>query len=692
MSGNVRIIAKSDGLDLYTHSEAVKDTAFMFNTKGNFKLDNRILYWASICHDIGKANPLFLENMRNNDFTNVMRHEIASILFIDVVPEDIRDIVALIILSHHKSVKNDERSLYKLFDEDEDLLFKNHINNIEEWGETVRLYFLYHYGLNITVPSKEYCKELLEYYNNKISELERGYSLYRGVFMMADHFASCFYNNEERIDCIDRLFKCPDFSSYYSTNEKYPLSLVERDETKKHTLCIAPTGCGKTNFMMRMCDGHRVFYTLPYQASINAMQQRLSKDVGDKCDVGIKHSSLMSLPFIDERIRTLSSFYGLPIKVITPFQIMETIMRLKGYESTILDLMGQSIIFDELHTYNSMTRAYILKMIEFLLTLNCSIHVCTATMPSYLQNEIIQLLENNGGVQVVKLDDKQLVTYNRHIMHTREEWDYKYILERYANGEKVLVVRNTIGEAQETYSRLKSMLNGGKIMLIHSRWKRNDRAKLEDMLINHFNNSTEPCIVVSTQVVEVSLDINFDVLFTDCADIMSLIQRFGRVNRQRKSIGILKDIFVVKLAITDKMLKGRYPYNLDIVDKTYSIFQSIDGETLEETSIQSFIDYVHNEPPTERFDASSPWNEKHEWKNEMYCNVLNTSISKELEFEGFIGILESDIEEYKKSGDKGLEIPLSFEPKSYSTIEKNGKIIAYILPNYKYDSELGLFL
>ena len=67
MNGIV-IPAKFNGIDLFTHSEAVKDTAFIFNIKGNFNLDIEIIKWICIMHDLGKANPLFQTNMSENNF------------------------------------------------------------------------------------------------------------------------------------------------------------------------------------------------------------------------------------------------------------------------------------------------------------------------------------------------------------------------------------------------------------------------------------------------------------------------------------------------------------------------------------------------------------------------------------------------------------------------------------------------
>lgn len=677
------IRAKSNGLDLFSHSEAVKDTAYIFNAKGGFNLDRKIIRWMCILHDLGKANPLFQSNMDNQDFTNVCRHEISSILFIDCVPNNIKDEVALSILSHHKSINNDDRSLFQLLEQQEDVLFNNHINNIEEWGKVVKNYLLYHYDIEIEIPSYKRCVEIFEYYFDLIENINYGYSLYRGLLMMADHFSSCFENNEERLNNISKLFEVPNINCYESQNERYPLSLINSNKEKKHTLCVAPTGVGKTNFMMKRTT-KRVFYTLPYQASINAMFNRINNDIGNEYLVGLKHSSINSISFIDEKIKTLSSFYGMPVKVITPFQIMGVILRLKGYESLILDLQGQDIIFDELHTYNSMTKYYILSMIKFLVSLDCNIHVCTATMPSWMQKEIINIL-GEENTQIVKLDNNTLDGFNRHIVHTEDDFNIYDIKERYERGEKILIVRNQVKLGINTYIELKNFIKNCKIMLIHSRFKRSDRALKEQLLLNHFNGENEPCIVVSTQVVEVSIDINFDVMYTDNADIMSLIQRFGRINRQRNNIGVLKDVYVIK-----NQEGSELPYNTDICEKTFEILSHYNNKVLEEKELQNIIDYVHPNNDDNVYEKSNPFNDNGEWKQKMFSNVINTSLSKELEFEGYIGILESDLDEYIINKNKNVEIPLSHEIKKFKPIlNKNDKVIGFIIPTNRYSYELG---
>ena len=115
-----------------------------------------------------------------------------------------------------------------------------------------------------------------------------GYSEWKGVLIAADHLASAL---EGRLDLFSKkLFIQPDLSYYHSRkSELYPLSLISVDDERKHTLVTAPTGAGKTDFLIRRCKG-RVFYTLPFQASINAMYERIKGDLKNTdADVRLLH-------------------------------------------------------------------------------------------------------------------------------------------------------------------------------------------------------------------------------------------------------------------------------------------------------------------------------------------------------------------------------------------------------------------
>src|SRR5207244_7001198 len=90
-------------------------------------------------------------------------------------------------------------------------------------------------------------------------------------------------------------------------------------------------------------------------------------------------------------------------------------------------------------------------------------------------------------------------------------------------------------------------LGNAAVDLLHSRFAGEDRTRKEIALMAKVPNDNKRIreagtVLVATQVVEVSLDVDFDVLFTDPAPVEPLIQRFGRVNRGRR--GLLRDVFV----------------------------------------------------------------------------------------------------------------------------------------------------
>jgi len=107
------------------------------------------------------------------------------------------------------------------------------------------------------------------------------------------------------------------------------------------------------------------------------------------------------------------------------------------------------------------------------------------------------------------------------------------ILQYYKEGKKILVVMNTVSRAQKTFLLLQGLMQQNKyplqdLLLIHSRFTFRDRRNLERRIFGY------PRIVVATQVTEVSLDIDYDILFTEACYWDSLIQRAGRINRYGK--------------------------------------------------------------------------------------------------------------------------------------------------------------
>ena len=707
------IVAKKSGMGLSVHAIQVFDTLCKINEAKKLRISENKLFYFAMLHDVGKANFQFYKNMMENNFDIILRHEICSLFFINVVPKRYRDEIAFTILSHHKSLYGSKRSFMEICSSSTDIKkhrgeLRQHIRDISKWGVDVKNYFKKNWHKNIHIPTENECWDIVLEYFEKSKGLPNGYSEFRGLCRLADTFASAYENDGERCVNLDRLFKPFPVDNFNIKDENYPLSLIISDKSKRHTIVIAPTGSGKTNFMMKRCSG-TVRYTLPFCASINLMYKRLIDRINtDEFVCGIRHSSVDTVDFLNEDTKKLTSFFGASLIVSTPIQLMSSMFRLNGFEGNILDLKGCDIILDEIHVYGEKMLAAVVELTRQLVKIGCNVHICTATIPTKVKNELLDIL-GRKNTQVVEFTNEQLDKYNRHIIHTVNdkllENDIDSIIREYKNGKKVVVVSNTVkkinNKTNGIYQEIKRRCPNANILLLHSRYKRHDRNRLEERLME-IDRNNEPCILVSTQVIEVSLDINFDVMFTDCSAIDSMVQRFGRVNRKRADQTIMKPVYIY-LPYTDyyqeKSKVGLcMPYNKDIVEKTFNVLSRYNGMVLPERNIQSLIDEVYSDIRIMKVDMS-PYTPDGVFKEKMYCHVTNSSLSSELDIQGYFAILESEVDDYINGHiGREVEIPLNRKPEiknGFREVKKRDEddnIWFYAVSDSMYTNELGLVI
>jgi CRISPR-associated endonuclease/helicase Cas3 len=106
-------------------------------------------------------------------------------------------------------------------------------------------------------------------------------------------------------------------------------------------------------------------------------------------------------------------------------------------------------------------------------------------------------------------------------------------------GQRTLCICNTVDRAQALYKALKKSGTSVPCYLLHARFYREDRQKIELFVQDQFEHSTKPILLISTQAIEVGVDISSDVLLTECAPAASLIQRAGRCARRAGQQGIV---------------------------------------------------------------------------------------------------------------------------------------------------------
>lgn len=697
MNYHKEILAKSEGngsICLYQHLKSVSDMAVVIAKE--IGLDEQIAYEGAVLHDIGKASHIFQERLaegRINNGNKVFRHEIASLFFISLLPESHRNAVIEMIVAHHKSVYNDISSLGFL--DLDDLCsdsFKIHSDGFNEWS-VIALDILEALGIQTHIISIEEAKANYDYAFEYCDNLKSGCSQWRGLLMASDHMVSATEGKTEIP--LDKMFIKPDLHFYERQNGLYPLSLVSIDETKKHTIVTAPTGAGKTDFLMRCCKG-RVFYILPFQASINAMYDRFKNDLKDtNAQIYLQHASSALKTkgkALEETI--MQRYIGASIKVMTPHQIASIVFGIKGYESVVLDLKECDVILDEIHTYSDIIQAIVLRIIEVLVSLNCRIHIGTATMPTELYNQILELLGGSSNVYEVRLNNEVLETFNRHQVYKLKDNGkmFDVIDDSVKSNKKILIVCNQVERAQKIYDTISSEYQTIDKMLIHSRYKRKDRTLLEDTLREKFNTmDNKPCIVVSTQVVEVSLDISFDMMVTECAPIDALIQRFGRINRKRNknTIGHYKPVYVIEPPHSEK---DCLPYSKETLEETFKVLPD-NGEVMKENEIQSMIDRVYSNVEIEGIDTSGVIFSNGRFQKKLLCHNAKSCLVDSLSINSTVCITKSDKNTYLE-GDSltrtELEIPVSCNIR-YHNLEQLGKgTHPFVIPNKAYDEEKGL--
>ena len=706
---DIKAKGKPEWTSLYDHLLQVSEAAVCF--ADYLGMDTRLARLGGLLHDVGKAHPDFQKRLNDVRLNYTYRHEIASLFFLPLFDQADWGPLTEMIVAHHKSVENDvrEKGLLDLLNV-EDSVRDRHLGDWNRWHQT-GLEILGAHGITVRPISIEEAHKVfcwvVEY--SERTSLQDGYNVWRGLLMGADHFASALLH--ETLSLLPRMFQRPNLDAFERKSERFPLSLKAANSQRPHTMVVASTGAGKTDYLFRRCRG-RVFYMLPFQASINAMYYRLKnflQNDNPDFELRMKHgaSRLHAESKVDRSKKadeSVQSLFGASVKVLTPFQVATIALANKGYEAMLLDLRGCDVILDEVHTYDGKAQGIVLKVIEVLVSIGCRLHVGTATMPTALFEAIRQQLGAERTLEV-RLTADELDQYDRHTIvkelvscvDSEDDFQAETYLQRpelseaIAAGQKVLLICNQVQHAQQLYRAVKDQYPNVPSLLLHSRFKRGDRVNLEYQLLgldkdgnetNTFNTSTDACIVVSTQVVEVSIDISFDLMITACAPLDALIQRFGRVNRKR----LFKRRTVIVLAPPETD-NAALPYELRTLQLTYANLS--DGD-LCERDIQGLLDIIYSDVQLHSINEVSAYRDG-DWQIGQLMNQ-NEPLVKLLDIDSATCILDSDIEDYREArGSDRMPFELSLR---YWTVQDCPRLEygnePFVIASAAYNVEMGV--
>jgi CRISPR-associated endonuclease/helicase Cas3 len=496
-----------------------------------------ILELACEYHDYGKIHCKFQEKLGNKNIKPIkglpeVKHNLLSPVFVNVEDELIRKIVRLLVLHHHP-VEVEEvsiESVEKVLKEE----FKFEKNPIR---------------FMLKKPEEVYLRDdVARMFGISADGLIPYYRLLKGLLLRIDHASSSKHAQDvEDIPPDDTLSFVDEFFRQKGSSPNEMQTFV-RDKRDKNLVIIAPTGAGKTEagFIYLQRKG---FFMLPYRVSANGIYMRAEGMFGDYA--GLLHSSALSYVLEREENREdiqnnqegtaflnyfLSRNFAKPIIISTPDQLMHFVFRYKGFEKYYATALYSRLVIDELQSYDPITLAFIVQGLEVLAQNGGKFLVMTATFPEFLKERFESM-----GV-VFKTFNTQEKPYH-HVQVIDDSIDnYVDKMIELSQKAKVLVVVNTVRKAIELKKKFKETgLQNAK--LLHSRFILKDRKEKEREIMKFFD-SQERGLWITTQLAEVSLDLDADYLFTELPTADSLIQRMGRCNRKGQKSTDEPNVFI----------------------------------------------------------------------------------------------------------------------------------------------------
>src|SRR5690606_6635228 len=258
-----------------------------------------------------------------------------------------------------------------------------------------------------------------------------------------------------------------------------------------------------------------------------------------------------------------------------------------GYEKIYATLMYSKVILDEPQSYSPQTLAMIVRALEELTDYGSRFCYMSATQHPFVLEKLSKVAPKIGPFYHDELKHK-LELRAENISTLKSE-----IVHRYQAGNKVLVIVNTVKKSQDLFQELKQEAKAGHVELLHAGFIKMHRDRKEES-IQHEYKKENPVIWITTQIVEASLDIDYDVLFTEIATLDSLIQRMGRVFRRPGRVVLPKDAPNIIVACHDPSDRGHI-YDSEIVRLTKDAIANFHERIISESDKQCLIDQVFSE-------------------------------------------------------------------------------------------------
>ncbi len=439
-------------------------------------------------------------------------------------------------------------------------------------------------------------------------------------------------------------------------------------------LIEAPMGMGKTEAALYLADallrqvGHTGLYVaLPTQATSSQMYQRVVTDylrrrfAGQAVDAHLLHGHAA----FDDTYEAVASgttppeprdvnggepeatvvarswFRGGRRGLLSPFavgtidQALCAVLQTRHFFVRLFGLAGKVVILDEVHAYDAYTTTLLNRLVEWLAALGCSVILLSATLPAAKRQVLLRAYgpgvvtesaayprvsvarQSGASVHAVPPPGRPTVAIER---LDREPLDE--LAEALSGGGCAVWLRNTVADCQDAYGRLRAdpRFDDAEVDCFHARFPVRCRLDRQEMVLGCFSRHgqrPQRAVLVATQVVEQSLDLDFDLMLTDLAPIDLLLQRSGRLHRHPRD-GRPAAVAAPRLLWTDSLAVADSP-SFGVSGRIYEPWllwrtRQVLGSRLvltEAVQIEQWVDQVYGDTavdtPPELSEAAERW-------------------------------------------------------------------------------------
>lgn len=357
------------------------------------------------------------------------------------------------------------------------------------------------------------------------------------------------------------------------------------------------TGGGKTEAsqvlahrMIRAGHAEGIFMALPSMATANAMHRRVRALASRLFEEGVEAPRVVLAHSADKTALRMQEVAGdgeyaagelrastacrawlydsrkkallAQLGVGTIDQALMGVLPLRHQSLRLFGMSRNVFIVDEVHACDAYVLRLLERLLEFHAALGGSAILMSATLPLQMRRSLTAAFAKGAGYKTPALREQAypLVTQlgaggvvetpvaaraelsrELEVSLLSEEADAEArLLEVLAEGGCACWIRNTVVDAMATFRRLQVRL-GDRVSLFHSRFTVGDRLEIERSILERFGPTSGPDeragrLLIATQVVEQSLDLDFDAMVTDLAPADLLIQRAGRLHRHARDM------------------------------------------------------------------------------------------------------------------------------------------------------------